>query len=141
MRVEADVKTIGMIVREKRTEKGMSQQDVLFQINQLERQRYPKKKKLISFEWLRQLERGDPRTISTERLGYLAEVLEIPISQFLPVIASETHNDVGAVALALRGYGVSERSVEKILQYIHDEKEATGDWDGPIPKPTEDSEI
>lgn len=145
MRLDADIKTIGTIIREKRLEKGLTQQGLVFEMNVLMRKQKPKKQRLISLDWLRQIERGDPRTISTERLGYAAEVLGIPVSQLLPVMTSTgTNSDVTEVILALRGYGVSEQSVEKILQYIQDEKEheekSTGDLGGPIPKPPAESE-
>ncbi len=143
MRIAADSQTIGALIREARHAKKLSQLEMVFEMNVLLRKRYPQSKRgLISLDWLRQIERGDPQTVSTERIGYAAEVLGIPVSQLLPVIdPAETETDVGDVVLALRGYGVSEQSVEKILQYIKEDKDRDGtvkeELGGPIPKPTE----
>ena len=129
MRIAADSQTIGALIHKARQAKKMSQQEMIFEMNVLMRKRFPTgKRRLISLDWLRQIERGDPQTISTERIGYAAEVLGIPVSQLLPVLKSpETETDVADVVLALRGYGVSEQSVEKILQYIQNDKETGAD--------------
>lgn len=114
-RLPVDPVAFGRILREVRTERNMSQESLAYAMLAIWKQRHPDGK--ISAAWIKQVERGMIKSVDRERVACAALALRVPVTRLLPPIEGPAPTDTD-VALALRGYGLTDHEVEQFLSQI-----------------------
>lgn len=109
-------------LKEIRQKRGFSQQDLAMEMTMKAREithnpKYP----TIAVEWVRRLEQGHAQSVSSERISLAAVALGVPVSDLLPGIELPP-TSLTDVAVALRGYGVDDNTLRRILDEIAREK-------------------
>lgn len=121
-RIPIDPKEFSRTLKELRQKRGFSQQDLAMEMTLKAREitnnpKYP----TIAVEWVRRVEQGHSQSVSSERVSLAAAALGVPVSDLLPGTELPPAS-LTDVAIALRGYGVDDDTVRRILDYITDQK-------------------
>lgn len=116
-RLPVDPIRFGEILREVRTERGMSQESLAYAMLNIWKERHPTGK--ISAAWVRQVESGRIKSVDRERIACAALALQVPVTRLLPPVENPASSATD-VAIALRGYGLNDQEVERFLTQIHE---------------------
>lgn len=122
-RITIDPKPFAETLQRLRRKKGFSQHGLATEMTIVARDttgnaKYP----AIPVEWVRRIEQGHMQTVSSERVALAALALGVTVSDLLPA-ADAPPATITDIALALRGYGMPDAAIRRILTYIESQKD------------------
>lgn len=118
--IRTDFAALGAQLRTLRQAAGLSQERLAQRMTELAHDGNPRAK-AVSLEWVRRVEHGTVKSVDTERLALAARVLGVAVSELLPPTTRPDRDatlTTTEIALALRGHGVPEDVVARILHEI-----------------------
>lgn len=117
-RVTIEPPLVAQRVRAWRERQHLSQTELAYELTRLWKELYPSQG-VITVDWVRMIELGRAKSLPMNKIILLAKVLQMPVSQLLPDESGEpTEKTAASVVLALRGYGVKPKDIDRTLAFI-----------------------
>jgi len=133
-RIAVDPIAFGEHLRSAREAKQWSQYDLSYEMTRIWRERRHSTEN-ISLTWVKAAERGEFKSVDRLRITCAAEALGVPVTRLLPPQstpeAEPRPKTPADVVVALRGYGMSDADIEKLLpiiQQFHAGNAAVRQW-------------